>query len=162
MAGKKHTGNNRLYHEARREAERRRSADAIGADPIAVLQEVLDGTTADLRFAQEQVDALDLDDVFRPTAQGVVPNEWIRLRDHYREELERIANNLVRNGIAERSVNLKAAQATLIAHAIEAAALEVGLTREQVRSIGASLRRRLDEPVVVDAVEIDPPKELPR
>lgn len=166
MAGRKHTGNNRLMHEARKETERRRSSVPLGANPIDVLQEVIDGAVADLRFAQEQVDRLGVDEVFRQTAQGTVPNEWIRLRDVYRDEVERVANNLVRNGIAERIVNIKAAEAALMVQAVQAAAIDAGIPPEQVRVLGAALRERLDQsrPMRETASAVvalhQPPKEL--
>jgi hypothetical protein len=145
MAGRSQRGNNKLIAAARKEVERKRSATHLHADPVEVLQELLDGAVADLRYAQSKVDALPDDEAFRQTVQGVVPNEWIRLRDHYRDELERMTNNMVRAGIADRAVRVTEAKAALMVAAVRDAALDAGLSGEQVRALGAALRRRVAE-----------------
>lgn len=149
MAGRTNSGHNRLYHAAKAEVERSRSSASLGSDPIEVLQELLDGWVADLRYAQSKVDGLPEDEVFRQTAQGTVANEWIRLRDRYREELERASTNLVRSGIADRAVRIREAQAVLFVHAVQDAASDAGIPLDQVRALGQALRRRVNE---LDAV----------
>jgi hypothetical protein len=153
MAGRSHTGNNRLYHEARKEVEARRSVMPLNVHPIDALQEVLDSTLADFRYAQDQVDRLEADGVFRETAQGTLPHEWIRLRDQYRDDLERMLNNFVRLGIAERNVRIQEAQATLIVMSLEVVAQQVGITKEQVRAMGAALREKLEQAAARELIE---------
>jgi len=146
MAGRPRRGHNRALHEARKEVERRRSATPLQIDPIDALQEVLDAATADLRHAQSRVDELQGGELWRRTAYGDVPNEWIRLRDKYRAELERICTNLVRTGIAERVVNVRIAEAALVVQSVQAAAIDAGISPDQVRALGAALRRRVEQP----------------
>ncbi|WP_445151142.1 hypothetical protein [Baekduia sp. Peel2402] len=145
--------NNKLIRAARMEVERGRSATRLHSDPVEVLQEILDGAVADLRYAQSKVDALPDDEAFRDTAQGVVPNEWIRLRDRYRDELERMTNNMVRAGIADRAVRVSEAKAALMVAAIKDAALDIGLPGDQVRALGEALRRRIQEHQVIGEIE---------
>jgi hypothetical protein len=145
--------NNKLILAARQEVERKRSATRLRADPVEVLQEILDGAVSDLRFAQSKVDALPDDEVFRATAQGVLPNEWIRLRDRYRDELERMTNNMVRAGIADRAVKVSEARAALMVAAVQDAALEAGISGDQVRALGVALRRRVEEQRAIAAGE---------
>ena len=92
---------------ALREVEQHRRSVSVDVEsnPIAALQEVLDGWVADLRFAQSKVNELPEDEVFVDTMVGKMPNHWIKLRDEYRQKLEYCANNMVRNGIFDRAVN---------------------------------------------------------
>jgi len=75
--------------------------------------------------------------------EGRIANEWVRLRDHYRDRLEQMTTNMVRAGIAERRLQIEEARATLVISAIQEAAMKIGLPGEQVRDLGAALRRRL-------------------
>ena len=164
MAGRRY---NRLMHAARQEVERNRSASELGSDPVAILQEVLDGAVADLRYAQTRVDELPEDQLFRDSViEGRVPSEWVNLRDKYRAELERMCNSMVRAGIADRAVQIREAEAVLMIGAIQQAALDIGLDGEQVRELGAALRQRFQDSrasapalPVIDAVAEEEPIE---
>jgi hypothetical protein len=116
----------------------------VAADPIAALQEVLDGAVQDLRYAQGKVDQLTGPELWRDTLTGKIPNEWIRLRNELRVEVERCANNMVRNGIAERAVAIGEARMVLVIGAIREAALEVGFDDDQIQTLGLALKKQLE------------------
>lgn len=61
-----------------------------------------------------------------------------------RIEVEKLASMMTQLGIAERVVRVQEAQATLVIAAVREAAIDAGLSHDQVRSLGASLRDRLD------------------
>jgi hypothetical protein len=138
------------------EAERNRSAAPLGTDPIEVLQELLDGAVARLRYAQAKVDELPESEVFRDTlANGAIPNEWIRLRDKWADDLERFASNMTRNGFTERRIRMQEAQVALFAQSVQQAAIEAGIEPPKVRLLGAALRRIAAESVAVRDGVID-------
>lgn len=151
MADKSRQPNARLLHEARKEVARRPDAPLMDghADPVAVLQEILDARVADLRYAQQQVDSLREDELFRDTAaNGRIPHEWVRLRDDWHEDLERMCHGMVRNGIAGRVAALSEARTLLMVRTVQEAAADAGLSHDQVRALGAALRRRARGTVV--------------
>jgi hypothetical protein len=141
----------RLLAEARAVTSGRRSAARLDADPVEALQEVLDGMVADLRFSQKMVDGLSEDDLWRITYQrdldgslvetGRMPNEWIRLRDDYRRELQLMAGSMIARGIAEKAVNVRAAQTALMATMVKEAMVRAGLPRAAVARVGDELRQ---------------------
>jgi hypothetical protein len=137
--------------EARAVTSARRSAAPIDANPVDTLQEVLDGYTQDLRFTQKMVDILDEDDLWRITYQrdldgalvetGRMPNEWIRLRDDYRQQLAALAGSMIARGIAEKAVNVRAAQAALMATMVTEAMKRAGADAEMIARTGNELRQ---------------------
>jgi hypothetical protein len=137
--------NRRLRGDAVEETAQRRSASAVKADTFAVLQEILDGKVEDMRYTQSKVDALKNDELWRTTMVGKIPNEWIRLRDEYREKTEALALKLVNAGLADRAVRVQEAQMVLLAQRIQAAAERAGLDAEQRRALGRELRSLAEE-----------------
>lgn len=100
-------------------------------DPVTALQEVLDGAVADLRASQARVNDLEESVLWRDTMVGKIPNEWIRIRNDLRNEVERIANNMVRNGIADRAVQVSEAMAAMLVPVFTEMMLQLDLTPEQ-------------------------------
>jgi hypothetical protein len=117
-----------------------RSAPEVRAEPIPSLQEALDGMVASLRVTQRHVDELHESELWRDGLMGRIPNEWIRLRDEYRDRVANLANALVRNGIADRAVQVQEARAALMVQMVVEAAERAGLSRTQVKALGSELR----------------------
>lgn len=134
------TPNKRRLAEARATTANRRSAARIDAQPVDVVQETLDGMVADLRFAQKMVDGLPEEAMWRDTMVGRIPNEWIRLRNEYRDRTAHFAGRMIERGIAEKAVNVSAAQTALMATMIKEAAIRAGLDPDQVTALGDQLR----------------------
>lgn len=137
--------NRKRLREARTTTTARRSAARLDANPVDVIQETLDGLVADLRFTQKMVDQLPETDLWRDTMVGRIPNEWIRLRDEYRQEASALAGSMITRGIAERAVNVRAAQAALMATMVKEAMRRAGLPQEAIRSVGDELRQLAEE-----------------
>jgi hypothetical protein len=140
-------------------AERQGAPRPLGITTNQALQECLDRAVSLWRFADQQLDALtitsadaDPDAPFEgffeelPGAGGsvrVVPNRWYTLALDARRDVERLAGMMTQLGIAERHVRVEEARAVLVIAAIKDAAIEVGLTNDQVRNLGAALRSKL-------------------
>jgi hypothetical protein len=82
----------------------------------------------------------------RPHKQGGhtnrrMPNEWIRLRDDYRRELQLMAGSMIARGIAEKAVNVRAAQTALMATMVKEAMVRAGLPQAAVSRVGDELRQ---------------------
>lgn len=145
----------RALAEARASTVNRRSAARLDANAIDSLQEVLDGLVADLRFTQKMVDKLPESDMWRVTYQrdldgtlvetNRIPNEWIRLRDDYRQQVEALSGSMVARGIAEKAVNIKAAQAALMATMVSEAMRRAGVPADQIKATGDQLRQLAQE-----------------
>jgi hypothetical protein len=105
----------------------------------------LDGLVQDLRFAQKMCNSLTKDELWRDTMVGQIPNEWIRLRDRYREEVGRLAISMEAKGIAERRVKVEEAKAVMMAQLIRQAAERAGLEPAQVQRLGEELRQLSQE-----------------
>lgn len=141
------TPQRRKLREARAVTTTRRSATRIDANPVDVIQETLDGLVQDLRFTQKMVDQLPEADLWRDTMVGRIPNEWIRLRDDYRQGAAALAGSMVARGIAEKAVNVRAAQAALMATMVKEAMRRAGLPQEAIRSVGEELRTLAEQAV---------------
>jgi len=137
--------NRKRLREARTATVARRSAAPIDANPVDVIQETLDGLVEDLRFTQRMVDGLPEEALWRDTMVGRIPNEWIRLRDEYRTNAAALAGSMITRGIAERAVNVRAAQAALMATMVKEAMRRAGLPQEAIRSVGEELRTLAEE-----------------
>jgi hypothetical protein len=147
--------NRKLLAEARAATTARRSAARLDATPVDAIQEILDGYVADLRLAQKMVDGLDELELWRITYQrdldgelvetGRMPNEWIRLRDDYRQELATLATRMVSQGIAEKAVNVRAAQAALMATMVKEALRRAGADPTLIARAGDELRQLAQE-----------------
>jgi hypothetical protein len=138
--------NSKKLAEARAATSQRRSASRLGADPYDVIQETLDGLVQDLRFTQKMVDALPEGDLWRETLMsGRIPNEWIRLRDDYRDRAAALAGSMITRGIAEKAVNVRAAQAALMATMVKEAMRRAGLPQEAIAAVGNELRQLAEE-----------------
>lgn len=133
--------NRKMLAEARAVTVTRRSAPRIEANPVDVLQETLDGMVSDLRFTQKMVDSLPEDQIWRDTMMGRIPNEWIRLRDEYRDRTAALSGSMITRGIAEKAVNVRAAQAALMATMVREAMTRAGVPPELVTKTGEALRQ---------------------
>lgn len=74
----------------------------------------------------------------------IQPHRYLVMEREARIEVEKLAAMMTQLGIAERVVRVQEAQATLIVAAVREAAIEAGLSHDQVRALGSSLRDRLD------------------
>lgn len=135
----------KLLHAAREEA--RRHADAHpspDADPAEALTWLLARVFDQLKFAASRADNLPEDQMETMTAFGPVPNQWIRLEEKLRVELQSLCINMERVGLAERMVRIQEARALLIVQALTEAAAEAGIPRSKLKQIGPAFRRRLE------------------
>lgn len=137
--------NSRKLAEVQAVTSTRRSARRLDVEPADVLQETLDGMVQDLRFAQRMVDTLPEDQLWRNTMVGRIPNEWIRLRDTYRDKVAYLAGRMIERGIAEKAVNVRAAQAALMATMVKEALLRAGADPGLVAKVGRELRALAQE-----------------
>ena len=127
---------------------------SLGISTADALQECLDRAVALFRFAASKVDELPEDDIFEiqvgPNgATSIVPNRWRIFEDAARAEIERLAATMTGLGIAERKVRIEEAQAALLVASIRDAAVEAGISHDQVRLLGEALRRRVEKPIDV-------------
>jgi uncharacterized protein YajQ (UPF0234 family) len=123
----------------------RRSVSRIEAQPIEAVQEALDGLVADLRFTQAMCDQLTEREMWRDTMFGKEPNEWIKLRDEYRQKVAELAGRMIERGIAEKAVNVSAAQTALMATMVKEALVRAGIPADQVAKVGNALREIAQE-----------------
>lgn len=131
--------------EAKATTVARRSSTRLDVNPVDVIQETLDGLVGDLRFTQRMCDQLEEPELWRDTMVGRIPNEWIRLRDDYRSQAAALAGSMVARGIAEKAVNVRAAQAALMATMVKEAMRRAGLPQEAIRAVGEELRGLAEE-----------------
>lgn len=95
---------------------------------------------AELRFTQQEVDRLAVDDMFVDTMAGKTPHHLIRLRNLYLGKVENCAKDMVKLGLAERAVEIQAAQAVLVAQSVRQAMEAEGLDTATIQRVGARLR----------------------
>lgn len=77
-------------------------------------------------------------------ALTTIPNRWVGYEREARQDIERLASTMTSLGIAERTVRVAEAQATLLAASVREAAIDAGIEPEQVRALGEALRARLE------------------
>lgn len=141
-------------------AERQHVPRPFNITTSQALQECLDRAVGLWRFADDQLDKVtitsadaDPDAPFEgffeelPGPGGsvtVVPNRWYTLSKEARKDVEHLAGMMTQLGIAERHVRVEEARAVLVISAIKEAAMDAGLSNDQVKLLGASLRDKLD------------------
>jgi hypothetical protein len=116
---------------------------------VEVLQELLDRSTGNWRWAAGQLDLVPPSQfwVQKVDAQGnvlVEPCKWYQLERAAASEVERLAGMMVQLDIDERHVRVEEARAVLVVAAVRDAARDAGLEPAQVQRLGASLRKRLE------------------
>lgn len=83
--------------------------------------------------------------ISNPQGPDVIqPHRYVLMEREARLEIEKLAAMMTQLGIAERVVRVQEAQAVLVVAAVREAAIEAGLSHDQVRALGAALRSRLD------------------
>lgn len=132
--------NSRLLQAARATAVLQAKPVPAGDDHVSWLQTILNQRLGELQVVQANVETLQPDEMWRDTMSGRMPNEWIRLRDQYRGELEQMLFKLVSAGLADRAVKVREAQAVLLAQQVRAAAERAGLSGAQIQALGRELR----------------------
>jgi hypothetical protein len=153
----------RIFRELVHVAAEQGASIHLGISTADALQECLDRAVALLRFASNQIDNLlidapdDLanlgyeeDPLFEviTNPQGpdtLLPHRYLKMEEEARREVEKLAAMMTQLGIAERVVRVEEAKAALIVAAIRESALEAGISHDQVRLLGAALRRRLPD-----------------
>lgn len=133
--------NKKRLAEARLALANRPSAPEINALPTDVLQEIVDGLVADLRFTQAKVNGLTIDNFWRDTMVGRIPNEWVRLRDEYRDKIAMLMTKMVSLGIADRAVAVQEAQMAMVATMVQEALRRAGADDMLIRRTGEELRQ---------------------
>lgn len=122
------------------------------------LQRCLDRAVALWEFAATQTDnvAMDSDPTSDDEGGGFfeillgpggasewVPNKWYRVEREARLDIERLAGMMTQLGIAERHVRIQEAQAALFVASVREAAIQAGISPQQVRLLGEALRDRV-------------------
>lgn len=134
----------RRLGEAIAEAVANRRPILSPSDPYDELQRLLDQAVADMEYAQAKVDLLPVDEVWLELKRGgKVLNHWIRLRDEKFEYIERVCNAMIRNGQADRKIQIQTAQAAMMVQAIRRAAERAGIESDQIALLGAELRNEM-------------------
>ena len=153
----------RIFRELVHIAAEQGASISLGVSTADALQECLDRAVALLRFATDQVDQLTADvpdDVLSSlpvqddplfevikNPQGpdlIQPHRYILMEKEARMEVEKLAAMMTQLGIAERVVRVREAEAALLVAAVRDAAVDAGLTHDQVRALGEALRRRTE------------------
>lgn len=138
----------------------------LGISTADALQQCLDRAVALYRFAADQVDNLAFADlpegvehlselptnqdplfevISNPQGPDVIqPHRYLTMEREARLEVQKLAAMMTQLGIAERVVRVQEAQATLVVAAVREAAIEAGLSHDQVRILGAALRNNLE------------------
>lgn len=142
--------NKKAYGElVRLAAENKLDYPTTPVAAVDVLQELLDRSTGNWRWAAGQLDLVSAADfwVQKIDAQGnvlVEPNKWYQLERAAASEVERLAGMMAQLGIDERLVKVEEARAVLLISAVREAAREAGISANQVRALGSALRSRLE------------------
>lgn len=163
----------RIFRELVHIAAEQGATIQLGVTTADALQQCLDRAVALYRFAAAQVDSITLPHTIDPDDPDADPSsalanlptsadplfevidnpqgpDVIQLHRYYlmereaRVEVEKLAAMMTQLGIAERVVRVQEAQAVLVVAAIREAAIEAGLSQEQIRILGASLRSHLE------------------
>jgi hypothetical protein len=159
----------RIFRELVHIAAEQGATIQLGVSTADALQQCLDRAVALYRFAAAQVDSITLphepdpddpesalanlptkDDPLFEVIDNPQGPDVIQLHRYYlmereaRVEVEKLAAMMTQLGIAERVVRVQEAQAVLVVAAIREAAIEAGLSQEQIRILGASLRSHLE------------------
>lgn len=121
-------------------AERER---LVNVDPAAALQELISRFTARWRHACDEVDQLRPEQLTIMTAYGPVDHEWIRAEERLGAQLAKLCVEVERIGLADRLISLEEAKAQMFVRALQAAAADIGISRDQVRDLGPAFRTRL-------------------
>lgn len=157
----------RIFRELVHIAAEQGASISLGTSTADALQECLDRAVALFRFAVDQVDNLSLPENLPPgveyladlptssdplyevisNPQGpdvIQPHRYVLMEREARAEVEKLASMMTQLGIAERVVRVQEAQAVLVVAAVREAAIEAGLSHDQVRLLGSRLRERLE------------------
>lgn len=156
----------RIFRELVHIAAEQGHSIPLGVTTADALQECLDRAVALYRFAADQVDNLSTDlpegeehlsnlptsadplfeVISNPQGPDVIqPHRYVLMEREARQEVEKLASMMTQLGIAERVVRVQEAQAVLVVAAIREAAIETGLSQDQVRRLGEAIRGRLDD-----------------
>jgi hypothetical protein len=130
----------RLLTAAEAETATQRSTAPLNIDPADAMAEALDAKVQSLRYAQKQVDAIPLAEMWRDTMVGKVEHEWIKLRNRYLNEVFAMGAKLASLGIDERHVMIQEAKAVMMVSMVKQAAERSGLTQKQVAALGRELK----------------------
>lgn len=161
----------RIFRELVHLAAEQGASIQLGVSTAGALQECLDRAVALYRFAADQVDRITPPDGSFPDEEGnvvalsdlpvaddplfeVTPNpqgpdlitrhRYFLMEQEARLEIEKLASMMTTLGIAERVVRVEEAKAALLIAAVREAAMDIGLSHDQVRDLGAALRQRAD------------------
>lgn len=138
---KYHGGNTRSHRKNAVEREAKARMIKLGepladARPHAVLLGLLRASAGHVSWIGSEV--AELKDLGTHESQVM-----LRLYDEERDRLTRIAKSCSEAGVEAAEVQLQQAQALSIAHAVRAAAEDIGLRQEQLAALGTALRKHL-------------------
>lgn len=136
--------NKALYRAAVEQAARATSVKLLPhVDPHTALQQIVDRLNARLLHAQNEVDQLRPGQLTVMTAFGPIDHEWLRMETSLTAQLTKLCIDIAKVGLAERLVQVEEARANLIVRAFTAAALESGISRDQLRQVAPKFREQL-------------------
>ena len=130
----------------------------LGVTTADAMQQCLDRAVALWYFAIEKVDAIrmassddpDGDSDFWEEELGpggavkIVPNRWYVMEQEARKEIEQLAGLMTTLGIAERTVRIEEAKAALMVAAVRDAAIDAGISPDDIHKLGEALRARVE------------------
>jgi phosphosulfolactate synthase (CoM biosynthesis protein A) len=140
-----HLRNKRLLLEATEEAGAFASKMRTHSDPAEAVSEILDNIMTMYRQASMRVMTLGMDEYFRDTIGGQVPNEWIREQERLGMQAVHVAGKAAGMGLAERQVRIQEAQAAIFGTVVEAALVAAGLSMDDRRAVHQSIAEGLED-----------------
>lgn len=136
--------NRKLLHNAKRITGMTAEQLEIGhVDPVDAIQQVLDRTYAQLVVASREADNVPSTELWRDTMVGRLPNEWVRLEEDLRTQVQQIAGKMLHLNIEDRKAHASELIAAAIAPVLSAIIKDLKLTPEQKKKAPEIVRGHL-------------------
>lgn len=128
--------------------------------PALALQWVVNRLYARLIHASGEVDKLGEGQLTVMTAFGPCDHEWVRAEKELTNQLSKVCVDTLRAGLDERLVQVEEAKAGLMLRAFTEAALESGISRDQLKSMAPAFRSKLRQLQGGEAPAIEPVRRV--
>lgn len=124
-------------------AELNAMAERLPVTPSEAVVGTLELVAGQLAYATLKVGELGEDEMFVNSIAGRVPHHWIQMQGVLQERIVKFAGAAASMGVAERKVDLLAAQTAMMGELLEGVMGDVGLTKAQRKKVGPAIRGRL-------------------
>lgn len=132
------------YRAAMERAAQAAKMDPLpSVDPITGLQWVIDRLYSRLVHASVEVDQLRPGQLTVMTAYGPTDHEWIRAERQLTDQLAKVCADAAKIGLVDRMISVEEAKAQLMLRAFVAAAVDSGLSHDDLRAIAPKFRENL-------------------